>query len=90
MHDHVWQIVPYGTPLIPIRVSSRNFFLGGGGGGGGKLMDHGAVGEGRVGFIIGNILGGKLGPFGAVNNHWTGLLDWTTNLTTRFQLRSKN
>ena len=32
----------------------------------------------------------------AVNNHWTGLLDWTTgldywttNLTTRFQLRSK-
>ena len=33
----------------------------------------------------------------AVNNHWTGLLDWTTgldywttNLTTRFQLRSKN
>ena len=36
-------------------------------------------------------------PQGAVNNHWTGLLDWTTgldywttNLTTRFQLRSKN
>ena len=32
----------------------------------------------------------------AVNNHWTGLLDWTTgldywtiNLTKRFQLRSK-
>ena len=51
-------------------------------------MDHGAMGEGRVDFIIGNILGGKLGPFGAVNNHWTGRP--TANLTTRFQLRSKN
>ena len=41
------------------------------------------------------IIGCGMQPCTAVNNHWTGLLDWTTgldywttNLTTRFQLRS--